>query len=399
MNGKQIKKLIWETNTPPPTNYIWVKPNGKPYEFNNNTRKWEESNYFGGISENMSEEEQMEVRKNLGLYYEETSFVEKTAKYTDEEIIYGTNVYAKISDDTPSKEDIVSFAGDTGDNLYMHDFPRVVGYNVMAASLPMAAEILVVLEESGGYEAGIYYNKIGISNKETAILVYKGQTTTISKIDAKFLPEQEGGSSLKWLDVTSLPSTDGDEVDISSNISQSDYNDLLDGKYIGIHMPPDMFTKEYYYPILSIVKATNFVRSSIILGNFGIVGFDADDQLNKVLYLIGSDVTRMYVRSVTLINEVPEPVVLSALPETSMTTQVELDAIGLTAANIGKLVNGKAFALCLKNSYGLITTHLNLEVAEYLAVNNYDLRFTDKTHRYSVANAFNTITITKTALS
>lgn len=55
MNGKQTKKLIWETNTPPPTNYIWVKPNGKAYEFNNNTHKWEVTGLFGINSQSDSQ--------------------------------------------------------------------------------------------------------------------------------------------------------------------------------------------------------------------------------------------------------------------------------------------------------------------------------------------------------
>lgn len=37
------KTLIWETNTEPPKNYIWIKEDGKAYEYNNSTRKWEES--------------------------------------------------------------------------------------------------------------------------------------------------------------------------------------------------------------------------------------------------------------------------------------------------------------------------------------------------------------------
>ena len=38
------RTIIWEDNSEPPKNYIWVKADNKPYEFNYYTHKWEESN-------------------------------------------------------------------------------------------------------------------------------------------------------------------------------------------------------------------------------------------------------------------------------------------------------------------------------------------------------------------
>ena len=32
--------IIWEENSTPPTNYIWVKSDGKPYAFNELTKEW-----------------------------------------------------------------------------------------------------------------------------------------------------------------------------------------------------------------------------------------------------------------------------------------------------------------------------------------------------------------------
>ena len=380
------RKISYDQNDQPPKNYIWYK-NGKYLEWNG--EKWVAStgiNSKESINSDMTEEQKMETRKNLGLYYEETSVGEKTAKRE----LGSVESLLKIADDTPEKSDIIGVGSYNMNDISFLDYD--FGYTIDFTGIVLFQIRNKVVDD---YPIGIY----ALSAATNMTLVYKGETTIVHKIDAKFLPEQESGSQLKWLDVASFPSTNGDEVDISSNISQSDYNDLLDGKYVGIHIQPNAFTTEYYCTILSTVKAQNFVYPSIILGKFGVVGFNADNQLNEVLYLIGSNVTNMFVRIVTFISEVPEPVVLSELPETSMITQVELDAIGLAAANIEKLVRGKASALCLKNSYGLITTHLNLEVAEYLAVNNYNLRFTDKTHRYSVSNAFDTITVTKTALS
>ena len=46
------KTLIWETNTEPPKNYIWIKEDGKAYEYNNVIKNWTESNTISvGISD------------------------------------------------------------------------------------------------------------------------------------------------------------------------------------------------------------------------------------------------------------------------------------------------------------------------------------------------------------
>lgn len=37
------KTIIWEDNNEPPKNYIWVKADGKAYEFNYDNKAWEES--------------------------------------------------------------------------------------------------------------------------------------------------------------------------------------------------------------------------------------------------------------------------------------------------------------------------------------------------------------------
>lgn len=37
------KTIIWEDNNEPPKDYIWVKTDGKAYEFDYNDRKWKES--------------------------------------------------------------------------------------------------------------------------------------------------------------------------------------------------------------------------------------------------------------------------------------------------------------------------------------------------------------------
>lgn len=38
------KTIIWENNSEPPKDFIWVKPDGKAYEFDYTDRTWKESN-------------------------------------------------------------------------------------------------------------------------------------------------------------------------------------------------------------------------------------------------------------------------------------------------------------------------------------------------------------------
>ena len=44
------KTIIWEDNNEPPKNYIWVKSDGKAYEFDYDDRKWKESQIVSSIN-------------------------------------------------------------------------------------------------------------------------------------------------------------------------------------------------------------------------------------------------------------------------------------------------------------------------------------------------------------
>ncbi len=44
------KTIIWEDNNEPPKNYLWVKSDGKVYEFNYTDRKWEESQMISSMN-------------------------------------------------------------------------------------------------------------------------------------------------------------------------------------------------------------------------------------------------------------------------------------------------------------------------------------------------------------
>lgn len=49
------KTIIWENNSEPPKDFIWVKPDGKAYEFDYTDRIWKESNTISIIENTPSE--------------------------------------------------------------------------------------------------------------------------------------------------------------------------------------------------------------------------------------------------------------------------------------------------------------------------------------------------------
>lgn len=44
------KTVIWETNSEPPRNYIWIKSDGYAYEYDWDLRKWVLSKHIGAPS-------------------------------------------------------------------------------------------------------------------------------------------------------------------------------------------------------------------------------------------------------------------------------------------------------------------------------------------------------------
>lgn len=139
-----------------------------------------------GISTDMTVAEQMQARKDLGLYYEETTTGEKTVQYTDEPESATLSGYAKISDDTPEKTDIVSFTTQSGDGLGFQD--RADGYELYPIGAPSGVQIAVILDDSAGNEPGIYFNLLGAEYASLAVLVYNGPVTVVSKVPAKYVP-------------------------------------------------------------------------------------------------------------------------------------------------------------------------------------------------------------------
>lgn len=137
-----------------------------------------------GISSDMSETEQMQARKDLGLYYEETGIGEKTAKYNGESGSQTMPGYYQVSEDAPEISDIIKviFNGNVQD-----DFATLVqtdGY-VILDPYGDGPVIRVVLNDSAGNAPGIYMTGLLTFNPE---LVYNGTTTVVSKVPERFLP-------------------------------------------------------------------------------------------------------------------------------------------------------------------------------------------------------------------
>ena len=327
------RKIWYDQNDQPPKNYIWYK-NGQYLEWNGN--KWAVSeglNSKDEITEDMTPEQQMQVRKNLGLYYEESTEEEKTAKFTDEQqsSIVG---FAIVSTDTPAKDDLIKVIWG-GEEYAMSDSRIVIvdttdGYNVFYMPTPTTpveqqAGFKIVLNDSQEHDLGIYVNMMtAIMNSQQ--LVYKGTTTTIEKIDEKFLPEQEDVGPIVVSDITSLS------------------------------LPPNVLAKAKAGDVFVEKNATTGTETVYILsfmphteGSFG------EDVYN--IYFINIDGANTTVvrynttgfpgmwsysgKSVFELGTIPGPIEITGLPTASMTTTADLQAIGLTYQLVGDAAHGQ----------------------------------------------------------
>ena len=135
-----------------------------------------------------TDEGKMQMRKKLGLYYEENGKVEKTTPLvTDQEVVEG---YYKISDDAPAKEDIkgiITNGGSVSDEFNVTEYEGY--YSIDIASL-WTLFVVVLTEWTTGsttLNPGIYIlaSTYGSLNQQ---LVYEALGTTVSKVPEKFLP-------------------------------------------------------------------------------------------------------------------------------------------------------------------------------------------------------------------
>ena len=143
-----------------------------------------------GISTDMTVAEQMQARKDLGLYYEETRIGEKTAQWTNEPESETLHNYYKISDDTPTREQLIKVTNIHGNEVNASVAGTDDGFTV---SFYNGSSILLfrIINAGSDNEHGIYCSAFG---KAGFALYYNYPTTVISKVPEKFLPEQGGGS-------------------------------------------------------------------------------------------------------------------------------------------------------------------------------------------------------------
>ena len=207
------KTLIWEDNNEPPKDYIWIKSDGKAYEFNYQTRTWVESKTVksaagseggsieGAITYNeqeLTESQKTQVRKNLDLYYEETSIGEKTTPLVKDGQAPVVNLY-KVSDDTPAQEDVIGVIINGGEvsplsNFTVSDITQngvTYGYSIFTSVYKLIDVYLIDKPLLNVFDApldkGIYvsiYYEI-----YTQRLVYNGEITTVNTIPSKYMSE------------------------------------------------------------------------------------------------------------------------------------------------------------------------------------------------------------------
>lgn len=100
------------------------------------------------------------------------------------------------------------------------------------------------------------------------------------------------------------------------------------------------------------------------------------------------------VKTLASAEDIPGVVTLWDLPNSSMTTQDDLDGCGLTTDAIESLASGKAVALVTSDPWRMCILG-----AEWLDSTNYKIAFQSLTTKYVIENSDGTITVTETTLS
>lgn len=297
------------------------------------------NNNDSGIKPDMTEEEQMQVRKDLGLYYEETTTEEKEARYRNQSESLTLQGFAKISDDIPGKDDIIAieYDGDDFSNFVTGDIPYKDGYLI---SLDGDVFFIVVKSKSVGSNPGIYINFD--YHAETVSLKYYGPVTTVSKVPERFLPvawnqlvtegtkiaevtigekttevfaPEGGGASVLEL---IAPLAIGYNVDVETayGISAESIKDIFDGKVVALHYSNTLLNERVVY----------ILKSAYVNGSNGKAVFvDKDGKTYTISGSYNNTIKIIYLGNSTAAG----PIELTELPTASMTTTAELEAIGL----------------------------------------------------------------------
>lgn len=295
-----------------------------------------------GISSDMSETEQMQARKGLGLYYEETGVGEKTASYTDEQ--EEPSGLWKISDDTPSKDDIVGVSVGGGDpTLADYELVDIEGGYVITL-LNIDPKFQIIFEETGGKTPGIYCTSFG----KFASLVYNGPTTVVSKVPEKYLPivwnqlvtegtkiaevtigeettnvfaPEGGGGSVKEIE-SSFVAANSVNLTETYGITEEEFSQMKSGQIA--------FIKTSDGQLYSVICAlsTQYINTLVLAKPY---------QFSEPQYLlIVGGVTNCNIRIVG------EELVTLATPQsgTDLTDEQFYTALGITAAQFNSIVEG-----------------------------------------------------------
>ena len=158
----------------------------------------------GPNSTDLDEETQMQVRKNLGLYYEEESTqkiefdADGTFKKAPGEGPSSTVGMYLSSDVTPAKDDLIAYNDSLSGEILVADVLVVDGlngYGVYRSESDVEggyADVFVALADNagfGGYSGlskGVWLCNMG-GDRKIEWLEYTG--TTVSKVPAKYLPD------------------------------------------------------------------------------------------------------------------------------------------------------------------------------------------------------------------
>ena len=112
------KTLIWETNTEPPKNYIWIKEDGKAYEYDYSTKRWIESKIVSSGNSDVDKKFKI-IEETLGITLE-PNIDEKYYQYftieatEDDTVVYfRQSSYAANDGITPLKVEVSTDNGET----------------------------------------------------------------------------------------------------------------------------------------------------------------------------------------------------------------------------------------------------------------------------------------------
>lgn len=367
-----LKKTIWyDTNSEPPKNYIWMKADGKAYEYNVGTKQWEESKEFSNASldmfNEMTEEEKAQVRKDLGLYYEEPGTEEKTVGYPDAGSVSTISGYTKLSDDNPTQDDIIkviTFLGEKNPIFTEQQDGYLISIILDDEETPV---FRIVSDDSQGNEIGIYVNGDGYYTYQYK-LVYNGETMVVSKIDEKFLPEQKGG--------------------YTAHASQ----DFVNGMYINF--------STYFSNAEDIEAVLSGEATEIVIDNTPIKYILFGKSSNGVFYVSGTKFAQfsgaasfgfITVEEIITTEKILGLLEITRLPDQNITTIEELNAIGITQAVLYAAASGKYTGIRISATYLFMT----IQVAT-----SSMLIFSDSENQYKIVIGSGlSVTVTVTPLS